>query len=232
MRRSETVFVFGSGYSLNEISDAEWQHIAAHDVFGFNAFYHQRWVPANFHLLRGGLYGELRWVRAITDHLGLELVDEQAAKRQTGLEVEAIRDEAYAVLTSTDAASAQKAVRSWQMRAFRIEPALAFYGDLLKQLGLLGTVLGLGLSLATTGEDVAALLGPLALAVWTTVFGLAYSIILSALFGVKLNAWVDASRGLATAIAGNYGPDDFNAAITKLNDTKTTALNKCDAAYR
>ena len=47
-----------------------------------------------------------------------------------------------------------------------------------------------------------------------------------------LNAWVDAARGLATAIAGNYGPDDFNAAISKLNDTKTTALNLCDAAYR
>lgn len=138
------------------------------------------------------LRAELRWVRAITDHLGLELVDEQAARRQTGLEVEEIRDEAHAVLTTTDAAAAQKQVRSWQMRAFRIEPALAFYGDLLKQLGLLGTVLGLGLSLATTGEDVAALLGPLALAVWTTVFGLLYSIILSAIFGVKLHAWVDA----------------------------------------
>jgi hypothetical protein len=48
----------------------------------------------------------------------------------------------------------------------------------------------------------------------------------------SLNAWVDASRGLAAAIAGNYGPDEFNAAITKLNDTKTTALNACDAAYR
>jgi lysophospholipase L1-like esterase len=47
-----------------------------------------------------------------------------------------------------------------------------------------------------------------------------------------LNAWVDAARGLATAIAGNYGPDEFNAAITKLNDTKTAALNLCDAAYR
>jgi hypothetical protein len=47
-----------------------------------------------------------------------------------------------------------------------------------------------------------------------------------------LNAWVDAARGLATAIAGNYGPDEFNAAITKLNDTKTTALDLCDAAYR
>jgi hypothetical protein len=47
-----------------------------------------------------------------------------------------------------------------------------------------------------------------------------------------LNAWVDAARGLATAIAGNYGPDEFNAAVSKLNDTKTTALNLCDAAYR
>jgi hypothetical protein len=62
-RRSDTVFVFGSGYSLNDISPEEWQHISAHDVFGFNAFYHQRWVPTNFHLLRGGLYGELRWRR-------------------------------------------------------------------------------------------------------------------------------------------------------------------------
>jgi hypothetical protein len=47
-----------------------------------------------------------------------------------------------------------------------------------------------------------------------------------------LNAWVDAARGVATAIAGNYGPDQFNGAITKLNDTKTTALNMCDRAYR
>jgi hypothetical protein len=135
---------------------------------------------------------ELRWVRAITDHLGLDLVDAQAAKRQTGLEVEEIRDEAHAALHTTDEAAAQKQVRSWQMRAFRIEPALAFWVDLLRQLGLLGTVLGLGLSLALSGDDVAALLGPLALAVWTTVAGLTYSLVLSALFGVKLNAWVDA----------------------------------------
>ena len=46
-----------------------------------------------------------------------------------------------------------------------------------------------------------------------------------------LNAWVDAARGVATAIAGNYGPDEFNVAITRLNDSKTTALNLCDASY-
>lgn len=47
-----------------------------------------------------------------------------------------------------------------------------------------------------------------------------------------LNAWVDAARGVANAIAGNYGPDDFNAAVAKLNDVKTTALDLCDQAYR
>ncbi|WP_176560996.1 hypothetical protein [Mycobacterium neglectum] len=46
-----------------------------------------------------------------------------------------------------------------------------------------------------------------------------------------MNSWVDAARGLAVAIAGNYGSDEFNAAISTLNDTKTTALNLCDAAY-
>lgn len=47
-----------------------------------------------------------------------------------------------------------------------------------------------------------------------------------------LNAWVDAARGVATAIAGNYPTEDFNAAIALLNDAKIAALDRCDAAYR
>lgn len=47
-----------------------------------------------------------------------------------------------------------------------------------------------------------------------------------------LNAWVDAARGVANAIAGNYGPEEFNTSVSKLNDVKTTALDMCDAAYR
>jgi hypothetical protein len=62
-RRSDTVFVFGSGSSLNEITAAEWDSIREHDVIGFNAFYNQRWVPVDFYLLRGAVYGELRWRR-------------------------------------------------------------------------------------------------------------------------------------------------------------------------
>jgi len=142
------------------------------------------------------VHRELTWVRALTDHLGFELVaEEPGVKKPPGsLDVQAIRDESHAILTAKDAAWAQKQVRTWQMRAQRLEPALAFWTDLLRQLGLLGTVLGLGLSLAYTGSDVTKLLGPLALKVWTTVAGLACSILLSASFGMKLTAWVDAAE--------------------------------------
>lgn len=60
-RKSDTVFIFGSGYSLNDISDAEWAHFATHDVLGLNAFHNQHWIPVDFHILRGGHYEELRW---------------------------------------------------------------------------------------------------------------------------------------------------------------------------
>jgi hypothetical protein len=155
------------------------------------------------------LRSELVWVKALTDHLGFELVaDEPGTKKQVGsLEVQALRDEAHSIITANDPAWAQKQVRSWQMRAQRLEPALAFWTDLLRQLGLLGTVLGIGLALMYTGSDVTKLLGPLALKVWTTVAGLACSILLSALFGMKLPAWVDAAeKNLEAWDARRVGP--------------------------
>ena len=60
-RRSDTVFIFGSGFSLNDITPKEWAHISEHDTFGFNAFYNQRWIDVGFYLIRGGIYGEARW---------------------------------------------------------------------------------------------------------------------------------------------------------------------------
>jgi hypothetical protein len=149
------------------------------------------------------LHRELQWVRALTDYLGDGLIGDGLgdglsgradAKPPSSLEGEAIRDESHAVLAASDPAWAQKQVRSWQMRAQRLEPTLAFWTDLLRQLGLLGTVLGLGLSLAYTGSDLTKLLGPLALKVWTTVAGLACSILLSASFSMRLTAWVDAAE--------------------------------------
>jgi hypothetical protein len=46
-----------------------------------------------------------------------------------------------------------------------------------------------------------------------------------------LNGWASAARAVAGAISGNRSMDEFNAAIGRLNDSKTVALNLCDAAY-
>ncbi|MGX9792301.1 hypothetical protein [Mycobacterium sp. MMS18-G62] len=82
--------------------------------------------------------------------------------------------------------------------------------------------------------DVAAKAGPAIDALNHSADLVAHSLsdALTAQLRDALNAWVDAARGVATAVAGNYGPDEFNAAITKLNDTKTAALDLCDRAYR
>jgi hypothetical protein len=61
-RKSDTVYVFGSGYSLNQITPAQWQTVAQHDTFGFNMSIHQRWVRMDYHLLRGGVEGSpVKW---------------------------------------------------------------------------------------------------------------------------------------------------------------------------
>ncbi|MGH2933092.1 MAG: hypothetical protein ACRDL2_01055 [Gaiellaceae bacterium] len=67
-RRSDRVFVFGSGASMNDIAPGEWAAMAEHDTFGFNAFYWQEWIRVDFQLFRGGAYGALR-----PDHRAEEL---------------------------------------------------------------------------------------------------------------------------------------------------------------
>lgn len=52
-KKSDRVFVFGSGYSLNDIPESQWEHIARHDTVGFNAFVYQKWIDVDFHLIRG-----------------------------------------------------------------------------------------------------------------------------------------------------------------------------------
>lgn len=52
-RRSDTVFVFGSGASLNDLTPAEWAEIERHDTLGFNWWVHQRFVRTDYHLIRG-----------------------------------------------------------------------------------------------------------------------------------------------------------------------------------
>jgi hypothetical protein len=52
-RRSDTVFVLGSGPSLTSITTAQWQEIAAHDSFGINYSLLVNFVPT-YHLMEDG----------------------------------------------------------------------------------------------------------------------------------------------------------------------------------
>ena len=52
-RRSSRVYIFGSGYSLNDITRNEWDEIEKHDTLGFNTFVRQHWIRVDFHLVRG-----------------------------------------------------------------------------------------------------------------------------------------------------------------------------------
>jgi hypothetical protein len=49
-RSSDTAFVFGSGRSLLEIGEAEWESISACNTISLREFPRQRWVRADYHL--------------------------------------------------------------------------------------------------------------------------------------------------------------------------------------
>lgn len=72
-RKSDTVFIFGSGYSINDVSDSEWEHFAQHDTIGFNWFVRQQQVRIDFHLIReiGNRYGDPSpWWPEINEYMG------------------------------------------------------------------------------------------------------------------------------------------------------------------
>jgi hypothetical protein len=50
-RRSETVFLFGSGKSILEIGDAEWDYLGRHDTIAFSHFHRHRGVRVDYHLV-------------------------------------------------------------------------------------------------------------------------------------------------------------------------------------
>ena len=52
-RKKDTVFIFGSGYSLNTISEKEWKFFESYDTVGFSWFVYQNWIRSDFHLIRG-----------------------------------------------------------------------------------------------------------------------------------------------------------------------------------
>ncbi len=49
-RTSDTVFVLGSGPSINDLSPYDWEHIAAGNTISFNRFFRQQFVRVDYHL--------------------------------------------------------------------------------------------------------------------------------------------------------------------------------------
>jgi hypothetical protein len=47
-KTSDTIFIFGSGPSINDISKEQWEYINTHDSFGINYFFLKR-VPTTFY---------------------------------------------------------------------------------------------------------------------------------------------------------------------------------------
>jgi len=155
------------------------------------------WVgTAVFCVLIGAVFGvawsqllsALRNVRERNKELSIrlsELAAEPRNQREKGQEgyrlAESVREEMDAAVESRSMIRLRSLVSRYDAEASRLEGAVAFWVDLLRQLGLLGTVVGLAFALLLDGTQL-DLLRPLALAVWTTVTGLALSIVLAARF--------------------------------------------------
>ena len=51
-KTSDTIFIFGSGYSLNTMSKKWWDLFSNHDTLGNNYFIRQQWIPIRYHFIR------------------------------------------------------------------------------------------------------------------------------------------------------------------------------------
>lgn len=49
-KTSDTLFILGSGPSINEITDKQWEHIASCDSIGFNWFLVHPFIPTYYHV--------------------------------------------------------------------------------------------------------------------------------------------------------------------------------------
>lgn len=50
-KRKDTIFIMGSGYSINDITKEEWQHIEeVGDTLSFNYFFRGEFVPMTYHI--------------------------------------------------------------------------------------------------------------------------------------------------------------------------------------
>jgi len=50
--KSDTAYIFGSGASLNEISEEQWKEISKYDTITFNWFAHQDFVDVDYYIVK------------------------------------------------------------------------------------------------------------------------------------------------------------------------------------
>ncbi len=51
-KKSDTIFIFGSGYSINDLSSLEIEKMEEHDTLSFSWFIYQNFIHADYHLIR------------------------------------------------------------------------------------------------------------------------------------------------------------------------------------
>ncbi len=62
-KKSDTIFIIGSGPSVNDLTDKEWKHISANDSFGIN-FTYLLGYPTTFYILEDG---KIPWFRKFVE---------------------------------------------------------------------------------------------------------------------------------------------------------------------
>jgi hypothetical protein len=73
-RRSDTLFVFGSGYSINDLTQEECERFEEHDTLAFNFFAHCDRVRVDYHLVREIAESDVRrsvWEPRIREYFDL-----------------------------------------------------------------------------------------------------------------------------------------------------------------
>jgi hypothetical protein len=52
-KKSDTVFILGSGASVKDISKNQWSKISEHDTIAFNWFVYQDFIPIDYYIVKG-----------------------------------------------------------------------------------------------------------------------------------------------------------------------------------
>ena len=76
-KTGDRIFIFGSGSSLNELTEAEWIKIRKHDSFGFNGSFHLKKIKFTYLLIRAAyetVDGIFKW-RPYADY-SISLIDD------------------------------------------------------------------------------------------------------------------------------------------------------------